>query len=603
MNADDRKWQAATVVAGPSGALSSQSQPPVRITKILKPFHINEIAPGLFIADFGQNFAGVARIRVKGKAGTKIKLKYGEGLHSDGTLNYLTTTAGQIKEMWKVNGGPGAPATAWQEDNYTLKGGGVEEWSPRFTFHGFRYVEISGWPGKPDTNSVEALRMNSDLPEDGKFSCSNSMFNQIHEAVKWTFLSNVFSVQSDCPGREKLGYGADIVATANAFMYNFNMSRFYRKTVRDFANDQRPDGGITETAPYIGIGDKGYGGGSGPLGWQLAFPYLQQQRYLFYGDERIIEENYPMVQKQMEFLRSHAIDGLFHWDIGDHEALDTKAEGFSAAAFYYHHALLAKQFAQILRRGDTLQYAALADRIRNDIVRKYYLPGTGRFDNATQSAQLFALWYGLSPEKEKTLQVLMDEFKRHNDHVSCGIFGVKMMFDVLPQLQQNEEAYRIANQKDFPGWGYMLSQGATTLWETWKYPDNAPSQNHPMFGSIDEWFYRTLLGISPAAPGFEKVTIKPHPSADLLWAKGSYHSVKGKIESDWKVESNQFSLKISIPPDAKAEVWIPCQPGGAVTEDGVLLTADHGLRITAYKDGYAIVETGSGNYSFQSALH
>lgn len=598
--ANEAKWRPAVPVEGPTGNLSVQAQPPIRITKILKPISIKETAPKIFIVDFGQNFAGVARLRVKGKAGTRIKIRYGEAIHPDGTLNFLTTTAGQIKEMWNVSGGPGAPPTAWQEDDYVLKGTGLEEWSPRFTFHGFRYAEISGWPGTPESSSIDGLRMNAAVQENGEFSCSNNLFNKIHHAVKWTFLSNIFSVQSDCPGREKLGYGADMVATANAFMYNFDMNSFYRKAVRDFANDQRSDGGITETAPYIGIGDKGYGGGSGPLGWQLAFPYLQQQLYRYYGDKRIIEENYPMIQKQLAFLQAHAVDGLFHWDIGDHEAIDPKAEGFSAAAFYYHHASLANEFAKIIKHGDSLKYLKLADQIKKEIIRKYDVPGTGRFDNATQSAQLFALWYDLSPEKDKTFQVLMDEFKRHNDHVSSGIFGVKMMFDVLREYNRNDLAYRIASQEDFPGWGYMISQGATTLWETWKYPDNAPSQNHPMFGSIDEWFYRSLLGINSAAPGFEKIIIKPQPTGDLTWAKGSYRSIHGNIESDWKIGAHQFSMNVTIPVNTTAEVWIPSLPKGIIRENGAPITAT--ITLKGYQSGYAVLEIGSGIYSFQSSL-
>jgi len=601
VKSDERAWHPATIVEGPSGILTAQMQPPVRITKILRPLTIKEISPKTFIVDFGQNFAGVARIRLKGPAGTRIKLKYGELLHPDGSLNFLTTTAGQIKEMWKVNGGPGSPPTAWQEDDYILKGKGIEEWSPRFTFHGFRYVEITGWPGTPDKNSIDGLRMSSDLHQDGQFSCSNGLFNKIHEAIQWTFLSNVFSVQSDCPAREKLGYGADMVATADAYIYNYAMRHFYLKAVRDFSNDQRPGGGITETAPYIGIADKGYGEGSGPLGWQLAFPYLQQQLYHYYGDEKIIKENFPMVQKQMAFLQTQTIDGLFAWDIGDHEAIDPKAEAFSAAAFYYHHALLAKEFAQILKHGDSLKYAQLADQIKKEIIEKYYIPNTGRFDNGTQSAQVFALWYDLSPEKEKTFAVLMDEFKRHHDHVSSGIFGVKMMFDILRKNNLNDEAYRIANQKDFPSWGYMLSQGATTLWETWTYSDNTYSHNHPMFGSIDEWFYRSLLGINPAAPGFEKIMIKPQPAGDLSWAKGSYESIKGKIGCDWKIEGSHFSITISIPVNTKSEVWIPCKPESGIQENGIPITSE--IKLLGYKDGYAVVEVGSGTYTFQSILN
>ncbi|MDQ3845354.1 MAG: family 78 glycoside hydrolase catalytic domain, partial [Bacteroidota bacterium] len=221
---NDNSWQKAEVVQGPSGELTPQMQPPVRITKVVKPVAIKEAGRDTFIVDMGQNFAGVARIRVKGPAGTRVRLRYGEDVHPNGSLNYLTSVAGQIKEIWNMKGGPGAPKTAWQEDDYILRGSGVEQWAPRFTFHGFRYVEITGWPGTPTLNDIEGLRMNSDLQENGTFTCSNSMFNRLQEAIKWTFLSNVFSVQSDCPGREKMGYGADIVVTSEAFLYNFNMA-------------------------------------------------------------------------------------------------------------------------------------------------------------------------------------------------------------------------------------------------------------------------------------------------------------------------------------------------------------------------------------------
>lgn len=593
-------WKKATITEGPSGELISQLQPPIRITTIVKPLRIYEAGKDTFIVDMGQSFAGVARIKITAPAGTKINLRYGEDTLAKGRLNFYTTVAGQIKEIFNLKGGPGSPKTAWQEDRYITKGTGTETWSPRFTFHGFRYVEITGWPGKPTINDIEGLRMNSDVELNGAFACSNEMFNKLNKVIQWTFLSNVFSVQSDCPGREKMGYGGDMVATAPAYIYNYDMANFYRKTIYDFANDQQPDGGITEIAPHTGIADRGYGGASGPLGWQLAFPFLQKQLYDFYGDKRIIEQNYNAFKKQMDFLLTKAINGLFHWDISDHEALDPRPEAFTASVFYYHHAVLAKQFASILDiYDDSIKFEKLSLRIKNDIIRKYFVPGTGRFDNATQSAQLFALWHDLSPEKEKTFQVLLDEFARHKNHLSTGIFSTQMLFDVLRLQDQNELAYTIANQRNYPGWGYMLSRGATTLWETWKYPDNAPSQNHPMFGSISEWFYRSVLGINPASPGFEKILIKPQPAGDLTWAKGSYQSVRGIISSDWKKNNNQFDLKVSVPANTTAEVWIKSKENGKITEGGKIL--DPAL-LMRYKNGYAVVNIGSGNYHFVSEL-
>lgn len=588
-------WKAAVIVQGPSGALTPQMQPPIRVTKIIKPVSITERGKDTFIVDMGQNFAGVARIKVKGPSGKRITLRLGEGLFNDGRINLMTAVMTQIKKGG-IKGGPGAPETAWQEDSYTLRGEGIEEWAPRFTFHGFQYVEITGWPGKPTLNDIEGLRMNSDLESVGSFACSNDMFNKLHDVIQWTFLSNVFSVESDCPGREKFGYGADIVVASESFMYNYNMSQFYKKTVKDFANDQQPDGGITEIAPYVGIADRGYGGESGPLGWQLAFPFVQKKLYEFYGDKRIIETYYPAFAKQVEFLQSKAIQGLFHWDISDHESLDPRPEALTAACYYYHHAKLAEEFAGVLdKKEDSLKYSKLGEQIKKAIVRKYLVPKTGRFDNATQGAQIFALWYNLSPEEENSWKVLLNEFERHNWHLSSGIFSVKMMFDLLREKDQNEIAYRVANQRDFPGWGHMLKNGATTLWESWAFPETVPSRNHPMFGSIDEWFYRSLLGINAAAPGFEKIRVKPQPAGDLTWAKGGFQSVRGEIKTSWRKEGKNFSLDVSVPVNTTAEIWIPADGAEVLEGEKIIPNA-------SYINGYAMVEVGSGDYHFSSSI-
>lgn len=589
---DFTAWKKAVKVTGPEGALTAQMQPPIKVTRVVKPIKIIPFKPGIFIADMGQNFAGVASLKVKGPAGTTISLRYGEDLFKDGSLNTMTTAATQIKKGG-IKSPPGAPESLWQEDRYILKGVGMETWHPRFTFHGFRYVEISGWPGTPTVNDIEGWRMNTDLPLNGSFACSDSMLNQLHDVIQWTFLSNIFSVQSDCPGREKMGYGADIAVTANAYMYNYGAANFYTKTVKDYANEQLADGGITEIAPFTGIADRGYGGDSGPLGWELAFPYVQQLLYEMYGDRRIIEDNYEGVKKQIAFLESKAGENLFYWDISDHEALDPKPEAFSASAFYYHHAAIAANFAGILgKQEDSLKYARLAQRIKQSITAKFFVPGTGRFDNSTQSAQLFALWYGFSPEKENTMKVLLQEFERHNWHVSTGIFSTKMLFDVLRENNMNEEAARIAQQKDYPGWLNMLSRGATTLWEAWHEPGTVWSANHPMFGSIDEWFYRSLLGINAGAPGFTKIIIKPQPAGSIIWAKGSYQSVMGSIKTEWKKNAGGFNLRVSIPANTNAQIFIPATQGNTISESGKQMT------VVKFENGYALVETGSGDYNF-----
>jgi len=587
-------------IKGPAGKLIAQLQPPVKIIKVLKPVSVSELKPGVFIFDMGQNFAGVAKIKVQGPSGTHITLRYGEDIYKDGNINLMTSVAGQIKNG---GGGPGAPQTAWQEDSYILKGGGPESWSPRFTFHGFRYVEVTGWPGKPTLSNMEGLCLSADVQPAGSFTSSNQMFNKLNEVVQRTFRSNIFSVQSDCPAREKFGYGGDMFCSSEAFIYNFNMANFYRKVVADYINDQRPQGGMTETAPYMGIAMSGPGDESGPLGFQLGFPYVLQQLYDFYGDKRIIEENYSPYIRQVNFLIKNAKDYLYDNDIGDHESLDEKPVALNASAFYYHHVKLAAGFATILgKTEDAATYNSLAEKIKEAINRKFLDAKTGKYDNATQSAQVFALWYDLAPEESKSLVLsrLLDNLKSHKGHLSTGIFGTKMLLDVLRKNNLNEIAYEITNQRDFPGWGYMIENGATTLWETWAYSDNIYSKNHPMFGSVNEWFYRSVLGINAGSPGFKKIIIKPQPVNGLSFAKGSYSSPYGSIYSDWHKEGDQFLLNVIIPANTDAEIWIPAKKGQNISEGGKPIQKAVDVNFLRVENGYSVYTTGSGNYSFES---
>jgi len=598
INTSTTGWKNAVNETGPKGKMNIQMQPPVRVTKIVKPIGIVETKPGVFVFDMGQNFAGVVRLHVNGLAGTCIKLRYGEDKYADGNVNVMTSVAGQIKSG---NGGPGAPQIAWQEDSYILKGKGMETWSPRFTFHGFRYVEITGWPGNPTLNAIEGLRLNSDLQQSGEFASSNEMFNKLDKVIQWTFLSNVFSVQSDCPAREKLGYGGDLFCTTEAFMYHFNMANFYRKVVRDFVNDQQPLGGITETVPFVGITDAGPGDKSGPLGFQVGFPYLVKKLYDFYGDKRVVEENYDALTHLIKFLESSAKDNLIYTDLGDHESLDQRGIPFTASVFYFLQARMMSEFANILgKSADETLYTLLAGNIKNAIVKKFGEDGTGKFEKGTQTAQVFALWASIEPSgtKDKVFETLVSEFERKNWHLSTGIFGTKMLFDVLRKADKNDMAYRIANQRDFPGWGNMIENGATTVWETWAYSDNTYSKNHPMFGSVGEWFYRSLLGINAAAPGFKRIIIKPQPAGDLTRAKGSFNSVYGKIGSSWEIIDNYFKLNVEIPANTSAEIWIPLQYGTEITEGEKPVSTVDGIQLLSKKNGYAVFQTGSGTYSF-----
>ncbi|MDX1637644.1 MAG: family 78 glycoside hydrolase catalytic domain [Balneolaceae bacterium] len=611
---DDSGWGMAKLASPPGGELMAQIQAPVKITKTIEPVAITEPESGVYIVDMGQNFAGWIRLRAEGPEGTEINMRYGELLYPDGSLNGLTAVAGQIKEIYNADGGPGAPATAWQQDTFILDGEGEEEFRHHFTFHGFRYVEVKGYPGELQKKDIEGLRLNADLEKNGRFASSNSMFNELQEVTERTFLSNVFSIQSDCPHREKFGYGGDIVTAAEAFLYNYNMGNFYTKTVRDFSRDVRPNGGMPETAPYNGIQAQGFGQGSGPIGWQYAHPFTQMKLYQFYADTSIIREQYPHTRKLVEFLRSNATNHIIDRGISDHEALEEKPVKLTSTAFYYDHARLLSEFARILGKdNDHKRYAELAEEIKSVFIETFLEKGTGRFGPATQTAQAFALFYDLVPpeEEQKAVDVLVDQImEKHEGHIAAGIFGTKMIFDVLREHNRIDVAYTMANQKTFPGWGYMLENGATTLWEHWAGGDQVYSHNHPMFGSVSEWFYRSLAGINPhpGSAGFKRVVIRPMVPEDLEWANGSYDSIRGTIKSQWKREQDSFHLDVTLPANTSGEIHIPkldkqrptvVEGGKTFVDAGNTMSVDiRGIETVRIEQDAIVINAGAGNYRF-----
>jgi alpha-L-rhamnosidase len=609
-NFDDSAWQTVSSAHEPKiGELHAQDAPPIRVTRTLRPLKLTESKPGVYVFDFGQNFAGWARLRTKGPAGTRIKLRYGELLYPDGTLNGMTSVAGQIKGGGKDYryDGEGVPKTAFQQDEYILKGQGEETFCPRFAFHGFRYVEITGLVEKPNLQTLEGLRLNSDVSMVGSFECSNPLFNRIQEMVLWTELSNLFSVQSDCPHREKFGYGGDIVASSEMAMLNFDMANFYAKVARDFGDAIRTNGGFTETAPYVGISDEGLGDQSGPIGWGTAQPLLLWQLYQYYGDRRGIEENYEATRRWIALLKSKAKDGILDNGISDHESLAPKPRALTGTAFYYFNLKLFQRLAEIMHRDtDAFEARDTAERVKAAFNAKFYHSETGKYDTGSQACQAFALNLKLAPESEipKALAALTHDIEQHDGHLTTGIFGTKYMLQALTHLDRAGLAFRIVDQRTFPGWGYMLEKGATTLWEHWEFSDNMYSHNHPMFGSVSEWFYKAIGGIqaAPDAVGFDKVIIRPQPVGDLKWAKASYNSVRGLIASEWKCDARKFELMVQIPIGATATIYLPGENLTRVEESGKSLEQVKEVESEAFENKTLKIRVGSGKYRFASTL-
>ena len=577
---DDAKWTNAAVAKDPLGPLRAQDAPPIRITRTLNAVKLTEPQPGVYILDFGQKIAGWARLRVRGPPGARVNLRCGEFLYPEGTLNAMTSVCGQIK-----GGGPtyqydekGYPKTAWQQDEYILKGDGEEIYTPRFTFHGFRYVEVTGFPGKPDLRSLEGLRLNSDVAPVGSFECSNERFNRIQEMVLWTELSNLFSVESDCPHREKFGYGGDIVAASEMAMFNFDMSRFYAKSVRDLGDAVRANGGFTETAPFVGIADESLGGKAGPIGWGTAQPFLQWQLYRYYGDKTLLAENFELTKRWIEFLQSCAKDGILDNGISDHESLVPKPRALTGTAFYY---LNVKCFALIAHARwekpakRTKTPKPWPERSKPHLTASFCRPTRDVTTLQLKPARRSRFFSGLVPpdnERRRALDVLVHDIVDAHQRPSRrpASSARKFMLDALTDAGRTDVAYQIANQSTFPGWGYMLEHGATTLWEHWDYSDNTYSHNHPMFGSVSEWFYKALAGINPSyeAVGFDRVTLAPQPAGDLTWVRASYDSVHGPIVSEWKRTPAKFELHVRVPIGVTVTAFLPATKQDQITEGG-----------------------------------
>jgi alpha-L-rhamnosidase len=601
---DDATWRESVAAPGAVGELQAQMLPPIRIVRTLKPVAISQPVPEVFIFDMGQNFAGWVRLRInQAEAGRDIQLRFGELLNPDGTLNPMTSVAGQIKAPGV--GGPGAPDLAAQADIYIPKGGGTEYYTPRFTWHGFRYVEITRYPGPPPLDAIEGYALATDVDEVGSFECSNPMFNRIHDITRWTLLSNMFSVQSDCPHRERFGYGGDIIASGEMAMFNLDMSAFYSKTLVDYADAVRPNGGFTETAPFIGIDGfaDGLGGGAGPIGWGSMPPVLLSHMHQYYGERRLLEEQYPLVTKWIEFLEQQAKDNVIDRGLGDHETLAPKVIPLTSTAFYYHNVDMVARLARILgRQQDANRLADRAAVLKASFNQHFLTAQTGKYAEATQACQAFALYMGLVPagEHAAAVQVLLDDIAAHNFHLSTGIFGTKYMLDALSANGHADVAHRIVNQKDFPGWGHMLERGATTLWEHWEYSDNTYSHNHPMFGSVSEWFFKVLAGIEPdpQAAGFDKIVIKPAIVPGLQWVKSKYDSVRGPIVSEWKVEGARLTMHVVIPANATAAIYFPAPEIKSINEGDRQIQQASGLELKLVEKQHASFTAGSGDYRF-----
>jgi alpha-L-rhamnosidase len=539
---DDKSWDSPLEVSGPGGVLEKAFFPPVQVTGIEKTVSVSSPEKGKYILDLGVNFTGVYRIKLKGEPGDTVTFRFGERLYENGTLNPMTSVCGQIKE--KGMGGPGSPDVAWQTDSYIFGDRKEAVYSPVFTFHVFRYIEISGLRYKPDITDAEGIAFNTNVSRAGTFSCSSELLNSIQKSAERTFLNNLISVQSDCPGREKFGYGGDLNATADAFIYNFDMHTFYRKTLNDWV-DVLNDTIFVDTAPYVKLNYCG-------ISWESAFIITQYKLLLYYNDTNLIKELYQLDLKWMEKAARLHPSGIVDKGLADHESLVKVPVQLIGTTHYLDCARIMKKFALIMNDSDNeKKFEKLAESLEESVMNLYWRKSVPDTINR-QTLFSTLLYYDLVPEngKKSAVDSLFNALKKAPaGHFTTGIFGTKYILEALSETGNEGSVFNIVNSKEFPGWGFMINHGATTIWETWKESDNVYSNCHPMFGSVTEWFYRYLGGIQPDPenPGFRKFKLSPFVPSGLDYVSCDYDSPFGTISSKWKRSEDGVRHEITVP--------------------------------------------------------
>lgn len=588
---DDSTWSKVKVKTDYKGQLVAQADPPVQVVQEIKAKKITEPKPGVFVFDLGQNMVGSVRLKVNGKAGNIVTIRHGEVLDKDGMVYTANLRS--------------AEAT----DKYILKGKGNEVYEPQFTFHGFRYVEITGFPGTPTLDTITGRVMHTAAPFSGKFETSSDMLNQLQSNITWGQRGNFLSIPTDTPARdERLGWTGDINVFIGAATFNMNVANFLgTKWLKDLRDAQTPDGAFPDVAPKACCGE-------GSAGWGdagVTVPYTIWQRY---GDVRVIEENYGAMVKWIDYLKKNS-NGYIRPNSGYGDWLNindnTPNDLIGTAYFAYSTKLLAVMAEAIGKNDDAKKYEQLFSEVKAAFNRAY-VKEDGHLKVESQTGYVLSLYMDLLPEdKRKTAADRLVELIKSRDwHLSTGFLGTR---DLLPVLAENgylDVAYRLLNNDTFPSWGYQIKNGATTMWERWDSirPDGSfqdvgmNSFNHYAYGAVGDWMYQNITGIQPdpSDPGYKSFIIKPQPGGNLTYAKGEYDSGYGKIISDWKLEDDVFHLRVTVPVNTTSMVYVPAENQLAVLESEILAENAEGVKFLRMEDGNAVFSVGSGTYQFAS---
>ena len=594
---DDLNWRKPKVYTYPNGKLQAYPGSYIRERGRITPVSIKEPKPGVYVFDLGKNFAGIVSLKLNGNAGDEIELKYGELLRSDGTV--------MTENLRK------ARAT----DTYILKGGGFEIWQPKFTYHGFQYVQLTGLRGKPDSETITGIVLSSIEADASTFTTSNPMNNQLHENIITTQLANFFEVPTDCPQRdERLGWTGDAQIYARSATYNADVASFFTKFLIDLDDAQRWYGAYPNFAPFPYSRPNQYS-----PAWMDAGVIIPYTMYKVYGDTRIVEYMYPGMKKFMAFQEDASTNflrpgGGNNW--GDWLSVDeTTSHDFIASAFYGYDAdLMAKMAGAIGEEADVKKYKTLFDNIKAAFSEKY-IKADGYTIEDSQTSYALALYFNLYPDElaESGAARLAEKIRDNGNRFSSGFLGTKYIMLVLAQYGYTDLAYKLFKQTEYPSWGYSVMNGSTSIWERWNSYSKDQDQNsqinaqmnsfsHYAFGSVAEWMFIHALGIDTEGSGFRDIIIKPTVSREMNELKGSYQSINGTISTAWNWEGDRFTLKISVPANTSAKVIIPASEGASIREGNNPLKEVREVEVLKVENKQTTVLIGSGAYTFTSTL-
>jgi hypothetical protein len=587
-------WSPAIPANGPGGILrgTSHAAPPIKAVETLLPIQTNAISSVTSVFDLGQNASLIPRLTAHGQRGAIIKIVPAELIGSDGSVDRST-----------VGGG----ACDWQ---YTLAGRDKETWFPRFFYHGCRYLQVELFPAPgssllPVVDDLEGVVLQTSSAPVGEFACSNDLFNRVHTLIRWAQRNNLMSVITDCPHRERLGWLEEYHLHGPSFRYEFDLAQFYAKTMDDMADSQLASGLVPDIAPEYPVFSGGF---RDSPEWGSSAVIVPWQQYQFTGDDTLLRRYYANMSRYVGYLQKHASGHILNYGLGDWYDLGPKPPGgaqltpasLTATAYFYQDAEILAQTALLLgETNDSIQFNALAADIRAAFNRSFYSATRGFYATGSQTAQSLPLVLGLveATNRASVTAALVANVRSHG--LTAGDIGHRYLLRALADAGRSDVVFDLHSQTNKPGYGYILGKGATALTEGW---DGSNSQDHFMLGHIMEWFYADLAGIAcdPAGPGFKKIIIRPQPVGDITWVKAAYDSASGRIASDWKMADGKFTLRLEIPVNTTATVYLPAKNREEVLESGQRAAKATAVHFVRQENNCVVYEIKSGTYEFVS---